>query len=48
MDSDTKRMRGDRPYVFSNMKTKEGLDTIAGFIVAAGGLDAEAVKSASS
>lgn len=48
MDSDTKRMRGDRPYVFSNMKTKEGLDTIAGFIIAAGGLDAGAAKSASS
>ncbi|MGJ3258540.1 MAG: urease accessory protein UreG [Rhodospirillales bacterium] len=48
MDSDTKRMRGDRPYVFSNMKTKEGLDTIAGFIVAAGGLDADKAKSASS
>ena len=48
MDSDTKRMRGDRPYVFSNMKTKEGLDTIAGFIIAAGGLDADAAKSASS
>ncbi|MBO6521089.1 MAG: urease accessory protein UreG [Rhodospirillales bacterium] len=48
MDSDTKRMRGDRPYVFSNMKTKEGLDTIAGFIIAAGGLDTDAAKSASS
>ncbi len=48
MDSDTKRMRGDRPYVFSNMKTKEGLDTIAGFIIAAGGLDADKAKSASS
>lgn len=48
MDSDTKRMRGDRPYVFSNMKTKEGLDTIAGFIIAAGGLDADKAESASS
>ncbi len=48
MDSDTKRMRGDRPYVFSNMKNKEGLDTIAGFIIAAGGLDSDTAKSASS
>ena len=38
MDSDTKRMRGDRPYVFTNMKTREGLETIAAFIVSAGGL----------
>lgn len=38
MDSDTKRMRGDRPYVFTNMKTREGLETIAAFIVNAGGL----------
>ena len=40
MDSDTRRMRGDRPYVFSNMLKGEGLETIAGFIVEQGGLDA--------
>ena len=39
MDSDTKRMRGQRPYVFTNMKTREGLDTIADFIIHSGGLD---------
>jgi len=39
MDSDTKRMRGQRPYVFTNMKTREGLDTIADFIIRSGGLD---------
>ncbi len=38
MDSDTKRMRGERPYVFTNMKTKEGVDVIADFIVGQGGL----------
>ncbi|WP_083923512.1 urease accessory protein UreG [Amorphus coralli] len=38
MDADTKRMRGDRPYVFTNMKTGEGLDTILGFLVDKGGL----------
>ena len=38
MDSDTKRMRADRPYVFTNMKTREGLETISAFIVSAGGL----------
>ncbi len=39
MDSDTKRMRGGRPYVFSNMLKGEGLEAIAGFIVESGGLD---------
>jgi urease accessory protein len=38
MESDTKRMRGDRPYVFSNMRTGVGLDTIAAFIEKSGGL----------
>ena len=32
MDHDTKRMRGERPFVFSNMKTGQGLDTIIAFI----------------
>ncbi len=32
MDQDAKRMRGDRPFVFSNMKTGEGLDQIIQFI----------------
>lgn len=33
MESDTKRMRGDKPYVFTNLKTDVGLDTIVNFIV---------------
>jgi urease accessory protein len=41
MRADTKRMRGDRPFVFTNLKTHEGLDTIVDFIIAAGGLDAK-------
>ena len=32
MDRDTKRMRGARPYVFTNMKTGQGLDTIVEWI----------------
>jgi urease accessory protein len=32
MDADSKRMRGNRPYVFSNMKTGKGLDEIIAFI----------------
>ena len=30
MGADTKRMRGDKPYVFTQLKSREGLDVIAG------------------
>jgi urease accessory protein len=32
MAADTRRMRGEKPFVFSNMKTGQGLDEIVGFI----------------
>ena len=32
MERDAKKMRGERPFVFSNLKTGTGLDTIVGFI----------------
>ncbi|MEM7769007.1 MAG: urease accessory protein UreG [Cyanobacteria bacterium P01_E01_bin.6] len=32
MDRDAKKMRGDRPFVFSNLKTQEGLEAIINFI----------------
>lgn len=32
MDRDAKKMRGDRPFVFSNLKAGEGLSDIIGFI----------------
>jgi len=32
MDRDAKKMRGERPYVFSNLKTGQGLDTVIKFI----------------
>ena len=32
MEADTNRMRGDRPWVFANMKTRQGLETIVAFI----------------
>ena len=36
MDRDTRRMRKDRPFVFSNLKTGDGLDAIICFIVTEG------------
>ncbi len=32
MEADTNRMRGDRPWVFANMKTQQGLEQIIAFI----------------
>jgi urease accessory protein len=40
METDTKRMRGARPYVFANMKTREGVPAIVSFIEKRGGLSA--------
>ena len=36
MDRDAKKMRGDRPFVFSNLKTGEGVQEIIDFIVEQG------------
>ena len=41
MDTDAKRMRGKRPFVFSNLKTGQGLDTIVKFIETEGMLAAK-------
>ena len=38
MDADTKRMRGERPYVFTNLRTGQGVQTVIDFIVRMGGL----------
>lgn len=32
MDKDTKRMRGDKPYLFTNLKTGDNLDKVVAFI----------------
>jgi urease accessory protein len=32
MEHDAKKMRGDKPFVFTNLKTQEGLETILEFI----------------
>ncbi len=33
MERDARRMRGERPFVFTNLKTGQGLEAVAGFIV---------------
>src|SRR6516165_2684330 len=38
MSADALRMRGVRPFVFANLKSGEGVDQIASFIVEKGGL----------
>mgnify|MGYP001766113027 CR=1 FL=1 len=38
MARDAERMRGRRPFVFANMKTGEGVETVARFIEERGGL----------
>jgi urease accessory protein len=32
MDRDAKKMRGERPFIFSNLKTGQGLAEIIAFI----------------
>jgi urease accessory protein len=38
MDTDTKRMRGQRPFVMTNLRAGEGLSSIVQFIKSKGGL----------
>ena len=38
MERDTLRMRGERPFVFSNLRTGEGLAKVIDFVVKEGGL----------
>ena len=39
MDHDARKMRGERPFVFTNLKTQEGLKAVADFIIHAGMLE---------
>jgi urease accessory protein len=38
METDARRMRSERPFVMTNLKTGQGLDPIVDFIIAKGGL----------
>ena len=40
MERDAKKMRGTRPFVFTNLKTGSGVDTVVSFIQDKGGLGA--------
>jgi len=38
MDRDARKMRGSRPFVFTNIRGGEGVEAIAAFVIEAGGL----------
>jgi urease accessory protein len=38
MDRDSRKMRGQRPFVFTNIRAGEGTEAIARFVISAGGL----------
>ena len=46
MDQDAKAQRGERPFVFSNLKAAQGLDDIIQFIVSEGMLEAKEIPPA--
>jgi urease accessory protein len=47
MERDTIRMRSTRPFVFTNLKTGDGVARIVDFVVAAGGLDSPGARAQS-
>ncbi len=46
MDRDAKKMRGERPFVFTNLKTGQGLDAVIQFILREGMLEPRVAASA--
>ena len=47
MDRDAKRMRGERPFVFSNIRAGQGVTEVANFIIHTGGLTPRVVMAGS-
>ncbi|MEK9644786.1 MAG: urease accessory protein UreG [Alphaproteobacteria bacterium] len=45
MDRDSRKMRGDKPFIFSNIKARQGVEAIASFIETAGGLRAKTLEA---
>ena len=45
MDRDARKMRGTRPFVFTNLKTGQGLDTVIKFIETEGMLSTASARS---
>ncbi len=41
MENDARKMRGERPFLFTNLKAVSGLDQVANFIIETGGLAAD-------
>lgn len=46
MDRDARKMRGERPFVFTNVRAGEQVDAVADFVIEAGGLKPKAAASA--
>ncbi|MGB0571329.1 MAG: urease accessory protein UreG [Alphaproteobacteria bacterium] len=39
MDRDSRKMRGERPFLFTNLKSGQGLEDVARFVLTAGGFE---------
>ncbi len=48
MDRDARRMRGERPFVFANIRAGQGVPEVAAFVERQGGLSADASREAPS
>jgi urease accessory protein len=44
MDTDARRMRGDKPFIFTNLKTEQGVSDVIGFIETEGMLQVAAAN----